>query len=111
MSTDLRPDEREHPPLVDWGRVGRRVGVTAAVLTALAIVAWIVSGLAGDGLSVRSLGNWVGLALGLLFIAEVVLIGGAALRGLLRAGERGERLASGDVGILPPQLTRRRRRD
>jgi hypothetical protein len=97
-------------PLVDWSRVGRRVGATAAVLAGLTVVVWLVAGLLGDGLTLRSLAGWGGLALGLMFVAEVVLVGGAALRGMLRAGARGERLAGGDVSILPPQLTRRRRR-
>jgi hypothetical protein len=39
---------------------------------------------------------------------EFVVVGGSALRGMLRAGERGERLASGDVMLLPPQVRRKR---
>lgn len=101
----------ETAPLVDWSRVGRRVGLSAVVLAVLTVVVWLATGLLGDGLSLRSLAGWGGLALGLMFLAEVVLVGGAAVRGMLRAGERGERLAGGDVSILPPQLTRRRRRD
>jgi hypothetical protein len=100
------------PPLVDWHRVARRVGVTATALLGLAVVVWVVRGLAGGGLVASDLFELVGLALLAMFVDEVVLVGGAALRGMLRAGERGERLASQDVGILPPQVARRlRRRD
>ena len=59
-------------------------------------------------MSVQRTCPW-GLALALLFVAEVVIVGGSALRGMLAAGERGDRLASSDVSLLPPQLTRRRR--
>lgn len=101
---------RTEAPLVAWGRVGRRMGVTAAVAVGIALAGWIVAGVVGDGPTLRSLGGWVGLAVAIMFVAEVVFVGGAAIRGMLRAGERGERLASGDVSLLPPQLTRRLRR-
>lgn len=100
------------PPLVDWARLGRRVGITAAVLVSLALVGWLVTGLLDDGPVLQDLWGWMGLALAGMFVAEIWFVGGAALRGMLRAGERGERLAGGDVGILPPQVTRLlRRRD
>ncbi len=96
--------------LVPWERVGRRIALTAAGLAVATLLVWAIAGVIGDGHRVRDLAGWLGLALGLLFVAEVVVVGGAALRGMLRAGEQGERLAGGDVGILPPQLTRRGRR-
>lgn len=92
--------------LLDWGRVGRRVGWSAAGLATLAVVAWLAVGLATGGPSLGDLGGYLGLALGGMFVAELVVVGGAAIRGLLRAGERGERLAGGDVGLLPPQVSR-----
>lgn len=100
--------EQGHEPLIDWARLGRRVGITAAVLGGLSVVLWLVTGVAGDGVRLSGLFAWIGGALLAMFVAEVVIVGGSAVRAMLRAGERGERLARGDVGMLPPQLTGRR---
>lgn len=107
----MRADERqavEQDPgavgLVDWGRTGRRVRTSVTVLAAVVLVAWVVLSLAGDGFALGTLGGLVGAALGLLFLVELVVVGGAALRGMLRAGERGERLASDGVGLFPPRI-------
>jgi hypothetical protein len=102
--------EGVHEPIVDWHRVARRVGVTASALVLLAVAWWLVRGLTGRGLALPDLFEALGVALLVMFLAEVVLVGGAAVRGMVRAGERGERLASSDVGILPPQVARRLRR-
>jgi hypothetical protein len=90
--------------LVDWGRTGRRVRTSVLVLAAAVLAAWTVLALLGDGFDLRTLGGLLGLALALLFVVELVVVGGAALRGMLRAGERGERLASRGVGLLPPRM-------
>lgn len=90
--------------LVDWGRTGRRVRTSVLVLGSGVLVAWTALSLLGDGFEVRVLGGLVGLALALLFVVELVVVGGAAVRGMLRAGERGERLASRGVGLLPPRM-------
>jgi hypothetical protein len=79
-----------------------RTSVT--VLGGVAVAAWLVTGLVGAGFALGRLAEFVGLALGALFLVEVVVVGGAALGGMLRAGERGERLSSQDVGLLPPRL-------
>ncbi len=94
-------------PIVDWHRLGRRLRFTVTTLLVAAVLAWLVVGATGGALTLRALAAWIGAALGALFVAEVVLVGGSALRGMLRAGERGHRLAGGDVGMLPPQLGRR----
>lgn len=73
----------------------------------LAVVAWLVVGFASGGPDLSDLGGFVGIALGGMFVVELFVVGGAALRAMLRAGERGDRLARGDVGLLPPQLSRR----
>ena len=97
--------------LVDWGRTGRRVRTSVLVLTAVVLGLWTVLSLLGGGFELRTLGGLVGLALALLFLVELVVVGGAALRGMLRAGERGERLSSGDVGLLPPRVRPPAQRD
>lgn len=96
--------------LVDFPRTARRIRASAITLGALAVVGWIVTGLVTDEVAVADLGAWIGLALFGMFLVELVVVGGSALRGMLRAGDRGERLAGGDVGLLPPQLTRRNAR-
>lgn len=105
MTTDHRTD---HGGLIDWRRLGRRLRVTVVALVAAAVALWVGTGLAHGAVRLEDLWGYVGLALAGLFVAEIVFVGGAALRGMLRAGERGERLAGNDVGLLPPQLRRRR---
>ena len=90
--------------LVDWGRTGRRVRASVLVLTGLVLLVWVVRSLAGDGFDPRTLGGLVGLAFVVLFVVELVVVGGAALRGMLRAGARGERLSSQGVGLFPPRM-------
>ena len=87
------------------------MGIVAAVLVTLVVVGWLVDGIVGDtGFRLRVLGELGGLALLATFVAEVVVVGGASVRGMLRAGDRGERLAGSDVSLLPPQLRGCRRR-
>lgn len=92
-------------PIVDFGRAARRVRASALTLGSAALVGWLVTGLLGGGPDPSDLGAWAGVALLGMFLVEVWVVGGSALRGMLRAGDRGERLAGGDVGLLPPQLT------
>lgn len=111
-----RPDPAPEPssatpaPIVDFSRAARRVRRSAGVLGTLALVGWVVVGLVTGGPDPADLGAWVGLALLGMFVVEVVVVGGSAARGMLNAGDRGQRLAGGDVGLLPPQLSRTRRR-
>lgn len=95
--------------IVDWSRVGRRLRLSAAVLVGLAVAAWLAGGLVSGGVRFDDLWGYLGLALAGMFVAEVVFVGGSALRGLLRAGDRGERLAGEDVGLLPTPVRRRLR--
>lgn len=95
-------------PIVDFPRAARRLRASAIVLGAAAVVGWVVAGVAGDGVHVADLGGWIGAALLGMFLVELVVVGGSALVGMLRAGDRGERLAGRDVGLLPPQVTGRR---
>jgi hypothetical protein len=94
--------------LVDYTRTARRMRTSAMVLGAVALMGWLATGIVTGGLTVRALGAWLAVVILGMFVVEVVVVGGSALRGMLRAGDRGERLAGGDVGLLPPQLHGRR---
>ena len=97
------------PPLIDWSRTARRMRRVALVLAVAVMAGWVAYGVVGDGgFGLRMLGELTGFALLAVILAEVVVVGGAALTGMLRAGERGERLAGSDVSLVPPQLRRRR---
>lgn len=96
------------PVLVDWTVIGRRLRASAIALLGAAVVAWVVAGLLHGAVRVGDLWGYVGMAAIGMFLAEIVFVGGSAVRGLLRAGERGERLAGDDVGLLPPRRSRRR---
>ncbi|MEX0868994.1 MAG: hypothetical protein WD011_04915 [Nitriliruptoraceae bacterium] len=96
--------------VVDFARVGRRLRRSLTFVVVGALVSWPVFGVArGVGLSLRLLGELAGWAALAAFVIELVIVGGAAMRGLIRAGARGDRLARGDVTLVPPQLLRRRR--
>ena len=98
------------PPVVDWSRTARRMRTMVLGIGGVVITAWLAIGLLGTGLSWSLLGELAGFGLFAVFASEVVIVGGSALAGMLRAGERGDRLSGNDVSLLPPQLTRRRRR-
>lgn len=108
-SRDPVTDGAELPPIVDWRRTARRLRTSLLLIGALVVAGWLVGGLVAGGWSPRQLFELVGFGLLASFVVEVVVVGGSAARGLLAAGERGERLARGDVSLLPPQVTRRRR--
>ncbi len=97
-------------PIVDWSRTARRLRRQLTVIAGLVVGAWLVLGLSRSALEVALLAELAGLGILLAFVAEVVVVGGSAVRGLLAAGERGDRLAAADVSILPPQVRRRGRR-
>lgn len=99
--TAVGDGEASDVQLVDWARTGRRMAAGVVVFQGLAVLAWLVVGLAGDGLSAADLFGFVGVAVLASFALEVVVVGGSAVRGMLRAGERGDRLAGPDVGLLP----------
>lgn len=94
--------------LVDWWRLGRRVGLLALGWAGLgsvgaAVTAALLGGLHGSG------ALWVGVAAFGFFASALGAVALSAFGGMLRAGERGERLAGGDVGLVPPQVSTRRR--
>jgi hypothetical protein len=105
------PDQPDPPHgLVDWHRTGRRLRRQAVVILALVVVAWLVLGLRTGGPTGRTLAELSGLGVLLAVASELVIVGGAAVKGLLVAGDRGDRLAAADVSLLPPQVSRRLRR-
>jgi hypothetical protein len=108
-ASSVPPENAEPPPVVDFRRTARRLRTGLLVVGGIVLAAWGAFALDG-GASLRELAELAGLGLLGTFVVEVVVVGGAAFRGLLAAGERGDRLATGDVSLLPPQLTRRRRR-
>lgn len=97
------------PSIVDFRRTARRLRTAATVIGAAVLGAWVVLAVT-TGASLALLAELAGLGVLAVLVAEVVVVGGSAVRGMLAAGERGDRLASGDVSFVPPQLLRRGRR-
>jgi cation transporter-like permease len=95
--------------LVDFPRTARRLRRSLALLSVATLSLWLVGGALDGALTLRGLSELVGVALLLALLLEVLVVGGAAVGGALRAGGRGERLASEEVRLVPPQLRRRRR--
>jgi hypothetical protein len=98
--------------IIDHERIARRLRRWLVLLLAATLVAWLVGGLIGDGPTLRGLTGLLGVAVLLALLVEVVVVGGAAVRGALRAGARGDRLSASDVMLLQPEvasLLRRRR--
>lgn len=86
--------------LVDWRRAARALAAVVLAWAALAILGtagtWVLVGVGHPGI-------WIGVATLGAVATAVAVLAGTALRGMLRAGERGERLAGDDVGLLPPR--------
>lgn len=98
------------PPIVDWGRTARRLRRQLVIVAVGIVVVWLAIGLARGSLTLGLFGEVAGFGVLVAVALEIFIVGGAALRGMLRAGERGERLAGPDVSLLPPQVTCRMRR-
>lgn len=109
-SSTATPPGPDSGPIVDWGRTARRLRTSLLVILSVVLLVWAVPALLGGGWRWGRLGELVGLGLLAAFVVEVVVVGGSAVAGMLRAGARGDRLAQGDVSLLPPQVTGRRRR-
>ena len=92
--------------VVDWRRTARRLRNLLAAIGIVVLVLWVTIGVARGGPTARLLAELVGLGLLGAFVVEVVVVGGSSLRGMLAAGERGDRLARGDVSLVPPQVGR-----
>ena len=112
MTRDTAPtDGADHAamatPIVDWTRTARRLVTSLSIIAVAVALIWLGAAVVGEGPRLRLLAELVGLGLLAAFVVEVVVVGGSAVRGMLRAGERGERLARTDVSLLPPQVRRR----
>lgn len=109
MTEPERPTDTAEalPSVVDYAATWRRMRRVLAAIGVTILVAWLVRGALGGGLELRVLAELLGFGVLLSFAVEVVVVGGSAVRGLLAAGERGDRLSSPDVSLLPPQVGRR----
>jgi hypothetical protein len=105
---DRGADPRSRRSVLDLPTTARRLRSSLLVVGALVLVLWVAAAVREGWPAFGRLGELVGFGLLAAFVIELVVVGGAALRGMLRAGERGERLSSDDVGLIPPQLRRRR---
>lgn len=89
---------------MDWSGVGRRLVRVLIAVAAVAILGVAVSwSLTGEPTRTAVL-LWLGIAALLLVVGTVLVVSVSAWRGMLRAGDQGERLGGGDVGLLPPQV-------
>jgi hypothetical protein len=95
--------------IVQWSATAHRLRRTLRGLLAVIVTTFLVVSAVRGSVELLLLAELVGLGLLAAFGIEVVVVGGAALRAMLTAGERGERLAGQDVGLLPPQVLRRAR--
>ena len=98
---------RTRDELLDHGRTVQRVRALAVVVGGSAAVGVGVSWLVAGGPSRDAFLLWAGLAVLVTVLGAITIVTAAAVRGMLRAGDRGERLADGDVGLVPPQLRSR----
>lgn len=97
----------ERPPLVDLPATARRLRRALAVLGGVVLGAWAVRSALTGAVRLGDLAALAGLGLLVAFVVEVLVVGGAALRGMAEAGARGERLSGPDVALMPPQWRRR----
>lgn len=91
--------ERDEP-LVDFDAVPRALRLAVGLITVGVLVGAVVDGLL-RGLTFQTLGRWAGIYVVVLVLVAAVVTAVHALRGAGRAGSRGERLTSDDVGLLP----------
>ncbi len=95
--------------IFQWSATAHRLRRILLGLSAVIVITFVLVSAARGSVEVLLLAELLGLGLLVAFGIEVVVVGGAALRAMLTAGERGERLAGHDVGLLPPQVLRRAR--
>lgn len=104
----MTPDEPS-TELIDWTRIGHRIRRSAIVALSVIVVGSLATAVTRGSWREASIGGWIFVGAVIMIATEFVVVGGSALRGMLRAGERGERLAHPDVTLVPPQARRRKR--
>lgn len=100
-------DQGPLAPVVDYAATWRRLRRTLSTVGGLVLAGWVVGSIVTGTVSLRLLAELLGFGVFASFAIEVVVVGGAAVRGMLAAGERGDRLSSPDVALFPPQVGRR----
>lgn len=108
-SRQTPPDNPDDRAVVDFPAVGRRLlrllALAAAVVVGGSVLLAVVPAWQWSWRSVGEIAGWTVVA---TLVIEISITASTAVVGLLRAGERGDRLAGSDVSLLPPQLRRRR---
>ena len=89
-------------PLLDLSALARRLRRAAVVALGAGVVGAVVAQVMGLSPVAGFLGGFVAVVL----VADVVLVAFSALGGADRAQKRGERLAAGDVGLIPARRAR-----
>jgi hypothetical protein len=95
-------DERRHRNggLLDFPRLGARLGVTALAIAAVGFIGIVADGLR-EGLTFSLMARWLLVALVALVVASALLTAAHAVVGVVRARRRGERVGDPDTGLLP----------
>lgn len=101
------PPPAEPEPIVRFEGAGRRLlGGVVLPVAGIALAGAVVDG-AVRGLTFALLGRWAGLFVVGVVLGAAVATALHALGGAGRAGARGERLSSPDVGIAPRRIAGR----
>lgn len=96
--------------MVEWEEDGRLLGLVARGFAVLAVTGIVATAVVAGGLSFGIVLLWLGMCLVGYVLTAVGLTASSALKAMREVGDEGDRLASSDVGLLPPQARRRRRR-
>jgi hypothetical protein len=89
--------------IVEFGTLSRRLQTGGLVLAGLALLGCVADGVL-RGLTFATIGRWAGIFAVALLLTSAVVVAVHALAGAGRAGRRGDRLSSPDVGIGPRRL-------
>ncbi len=96
MATDGADGSR----LVDFRAVPARLPRAIGVLAGFAFAGVVVDGLV-RGLTFATMGLWLGIFLLAAVLTTAAMVAMSAIGAADRAGQRGERLGSPDVGLTP----------